>query len=157
MDKKRKIGFNIVDMVIVLIVAAALVFGVHKLRGSSIMAAKTTHHVTFTVLCEEQPKELYDNISAILPSTIMASGALYDGAITAVERSPFLVCAAHGEWVEDPLHENLIFTIEGTFEDTDVRMNTLGKQELRIGRSYIVKSEYIEIDKGTILSMEWDQ
>ena len=51
----------------------------------------------------------------------------------------------------------MIFTIEGTFEDTDVRMNTLGKQELRIGRSYIVKSEYIEIDKGTILSMEWDQ
>ena len=151
----RKLGFNIVDVIIVLIVAAALFFGVRKLQSSGIMEEQTTYHVTYTVLCEQVPAGIYENIRQYVPSTLMASGELFDGEIVAVERQPWLVYV-DGAWIEDPQHESLLFTIEGTFQDGGVLENKLGKQELRVGKTYIVKSEYIEFEEGVITSMEWE-
>ena len=136
----RKLGFNVVDVIIVLIVIAALVFGVKKLQSSGVMEDQTTYHVTYTVLCEEQPAGIYENIQQYIPSTLMASGELFTAEIVAVERQPWMVYV-DGQWVEDPQHESLLFTIEGTFEDSGVLENKLGKQELRVGKTYIVKSE----------------
>ena len=41
-------------------------------------------------------------------------------------------------------------------QDGGVLENKLGKQELRVGKTYIVKSEYIEFEEGVITSMEWE-
>lgn len=152
----RKLPFNVVDVIILVIVAAALFFGVRKLQSSGMMDQKTAYHITYTVLCEEQPVELYENLLPYIPGQVMASGEMYDATILSVERQPWLVCS-DGQWVEDPRHENLIFTMEATLREGSVRTNSLGKQELRVGRSdYIVKTEDIEISKGIITSIQWD-
>ena len=150
----RKLGFNVVDVIIVVVVIAALVFGVRKLQSSGVIEEQTSYHVTYTVLCEEVPTGIYENIQQYIPSQLMASGELFDGEIVAVERQPWLVYV-DSAWIEDPQHESLLFTIEGTFEDSGVLENKLGKQELRVGKTYIVKSEYIEFEEGVITSMEW--
>ena len=150
----RKFGFNVVDVIIVVVVAAALFFGVQKLQGSGVMEDTATYHVTYTVLCEEQPVGLYDGLKDFIPSQLMASGELFSGEIVSVERQPYMMYV-DGQWVEDIQHENLLFTIEASFADSGVLENKLGKQELRVGKTYIVKSQYLEIADGIITSMIW--
>ena len=151
----RKFRFNIVDVIILAVVVAALIFGVKKLQSSGVIEEQTTYHVTYTVLCENQPAGLYDNIRQYIPSTLMASGELFSGQIVEVEKLPCMIYV-DGEWVEDIQHENLLFTFEASFEDSGVLENKLGKQELRVGKTYIVKSEYIEIEEGIITSLEFE-
>ena len=152
----RRLPFNVVDIIILVIVAAALFFGVQKLRSSGMMDQKTAYHITYTVLCEEQPAGLYESLLPYIPGQVMASGEMYDAQVLSVERRPWLVCS-DGQWVEDPQHESLLVTMEATLREGNVRTNALGKQELRVGRSdYIVKTEDIEISKGIITSIQWD-
>lgn len=47
---------------------------------------------------------------------------------------------------------DLVFTIEATLENT--ANNALGTQEVRVGRSYTVKTNSFELANGLILSCE---
>ena len=64
-----------------------------------------------------------------------------------------MVCS-NGEWVEDPSHVNLIFTVEGTVEITSVMTTTVATQEIRVGREMILKTEYLEFDPAVVTSVE---
>ena len=59
--------------------------------------------------------------------------------------------------MEDPDHVSLIFTAQTTTPSGDVMTTKVGDQEVRIGKTdYILKSEYIEFQDGTIIDVSWE-
>ena len=156
--EQKKLKFNIVDIVAVILIAALLGFVGYKLanRGSGETGPSPTLSVHYTVRCEGVDRELYENCKKHLPSQLMASGELYNGQITSVEQEDYYVLTANGEWVKDRDHVNLLFKVEATIPKTAVVTTEIAKQEVRVGRSdHRLKSEYIEFSDAIILDVEW--
>ena len=125
-------------------------------NGDSINYERPQTKVTYQVKVEGVAPELYENCQAHLPSPLMASGALVGGQIEAVEKETYQVLDANGNWVTDPDHVTLIFTVTTTTPTAEVMTTKVGDQEVRIGKTdYILKSEYIEFSDGTITNVIW--
>lgn len=160
-EKAKRIGkFNIVDIIAVLLILAVLAFAgiklAHRGGGETVETAMTK--VTYVVRAEGVPVELYENCLEHLPSPLMASGALVGGQIESVEKKPYYVLGPDGQWVEDPDHVTLYFTATTETPTTEVMTTKVGDQEVRIGKKdYILKSEYIEINGGTVIDVKWEQ
>lgn len=160
-ERAKRIGkFNIVDIIAVLLILAVLVFAgiklMHRSGGETAESAMTK--VTYVVKAEGVPAELYETCLEHLPSPLMASGALVGGQIESVEKAPYYVLGPDGQWVEDPDHVTLYFTASTETPTTEVMTTKVGDQEVRIGKKdYILKSEYIEINGGTIIDVKWEQ
>ena len=150
-QKKWKI--NIIDIIAVVLILAVVVFLALKLSGRDSGGESEMVNIRYTVLCEEQPAEIAETVSQYIPCHVMASGALYDAQVTAVESTPFLVMTADGTWAEDPDHVNLFFTVEGQVEKGSVLVPTVGTQEIRIGKKIILKTEYLEFDPAVVVDV----
>lgn len=160
MKNKKLFGkLNIIDIFILLILVAALVFVAVRLFGGHNGAAATElptsePNLRFTVLCTQLPRELAEETIAALqgedvtvddsivsPRRIFNSNALLDAEIVSwdlVETEDGLV--------------NLHLTVESASEYS-VGSYSVGKQEIRVGAEYSVKTTRIEL-KGCVLSME---
>ena len=156
--KDGKIGkFNVVDVAAVILIVLAAAFVLWRAVGSSRSEGERTVHMTYRVLVEGAASEIYETAQAHLPSDLMASGEILGGQILSVERQDYLVLGPDGQWVSDPHHVNLIFTVENTSKTGDVLMSKVGEQEIRIGRKdYTLKTEYIEFHNTIILDIDWD-
>lgn len=159
-QKAKRVGkFNIIDIIAVVLIVLVVVFAGYKLlnRGGGNGSTAPMTQVTYTVKVEGVPAELYENCLNHLPSPLMASGALVGGEIQAVEKEPYMVLSPNGDWVEDPDHVTLLFTAVTTTPTADVMTTKVGDQEVRIGKTdYILKSEFIEFSKGTIVDVAWE-
>jgi len=160
-QKAKRVGkFNIVDIIAVILIVAVVVFAGYKLlgnRGGGTSAEVPMTKVTYTVRVEGVPAELYENCLEHLPSPLMASGALVGGQIEAVEKLPYYVLGEGNDWVEDPEHVTLIFTATTETPTGAVMTTKVGDQEVRIGKTdYILKSEFIEFQGGTIVDVQWE-
>ena len=160
-QKAKRVGkFNIIDIIAVLLILAVLVFAGYKLmnRGSGSAAEVEKVKVTYVVRVENVAKELYDTCQAHLPSKLMASGALVGGEIVSVEKTPYYVLGPDGQWVEDPDHVNLYLTATTEVVGGPVMTTKIGDQEVRIGKKdYILKSEYVEFQGGTVVDVQWGE
>lgn len=159
-EKAKRLGkFNIVDLIAVVVIVAVAAFAGYKLLGDrgSAPAEQKTIPVTYVVLAEKVPVETYENCLEHLPSKMMASGALVGGQIESVEKAPYYVLGENGEWVEDPYHVNLYFTATTSVADEAVLLTKVGEQEVRIGKSHILKSEFIEFAGTTIVDVQWGE
>ncbi|WP_298030465.1 DUF4330 family protein [uncultured Dysosmobacter sp.] len=160
-QKAKRVGkFNIIDLIAVVLILAVLVLAAWKILGpdDSVSAERAMTPVTFVVRAEGVPEELYDNCKKHLPSKLMASGALVGGEIVDVERQPYYVLDAGGNWVEDETHVTLLFTATTETPTAEVMTTKVGDQEVRIGKTdYILKSEYIEIQDGVIVDVIWGE
>ena len=126
-------------------------------RGSVEAGETAMTNVTYTVKVEGVPAELYETCQAHLPSPLMASGELVGGQIESVEKEPYYVLGADGQWVEDLEHVTLLFTATTQTPTTAVMTTKVGDQEVRIGKTdYILKSEFIEFSGGTIVDVSWE-
>ena len=157
-QKAKRIGkLNIIDLLAILLIAAVLVLAAWKFigrNGDSIDYERPQTKVTYQVKVEGVAPELYENCQAHLPSPLMASGALVGGQIEAVEKETYQVLDANGNWVTDPDHVTLIFTVTTTTPTAEVMTTKVGDQEVRIGKKdYILKSEYVEINGGVIVTV----
>ncbi len=166
MKEKSKRKLNIVDVVVIaLILAAAVFFGLRLLKDSNPEEkVKRPGVIRFTVEVDGLRKDLYDGIAATLPTQMAASGKLVDGWIlesraepVTVERilakSPVNASREQELWPEEGVeYVNAYFVCEADVDLND-NLNLTGTQELRLGRSYYVKSIDIEVN-GTIISME---
>ena len=159
-QKAKRVGkFNIIDIIaVVLIVAVGLYVGMKMMnRGGGEVVQTAMTKVTYVVKAEGVPAEIYENSLEHLPSPLMASGALVGGQIESVEKEPYYVLGADGQWVEDPAHVTLLFTATTQTPTGEVMTTKVGDQEVRIGKTdYILKSEYIEIQGGTIVDVTWE-
>ena len=160
-EKAKRIGkFNIVDIIAVLLILAVLVFAGYKLmnRGGGSAGEVEKVKITYVVRVENVAKELYDTCQAHLPSKLMASGALVGGEIVSVEKTPYYVLGPDGQWVEDPDHVNLYLTATTEVNGGAVMTTKIGDQEVRIGKKdYILKSEYVEFQGGTVVDVQWGE
>ena len=160
-QKAKRIGkLNIIDLIAIVLIVAVLALAAWKFlggNGDSINAEQAQTKVTYQVKVEGVAPELYENCQAHLPSPLMASGALVGGQIEAVEKETYQVLDANGNWVTDPDHVTLIFTVTTTTPTAEVMTTKVGDQEVRIGKTdYILKSEYIEFSDGTITNVTWE-
>ena len=162
-QKAKRIGkFNIVDIVAVLLIAVVLIFAGIKMRGSGDVEEDVSTEdmipITYVVRVEGVAEELYETCQRYLPSPLMASGKLVGGQIESVEKEPYYVLGADGQWVEDPDHVVLLFTATTEVPNEEVLTTKVGAQEVRIGkRDHILKSEYIEFYGGTIVDVRWEK
>ena len=160
MEEKKafRIGkLNIVDLAAIVLIVAVVAFGAYKLLRQD-GAPPATIGVTYVVRVEKAATEMYETCQEHLPSTLMASGALLDGKIVAVDKTPYLVLGPDGEWYEDPDHINLYFTVEAQVADSPVMTTKIGEQEVRIGKTdYIMKSETVEFQNGTVIDVQWSE
>ncbi len=157
-EKGRLFGkVNIVDLlVLVLIVAAAAVLGM-KLLGGRAMPGEQSKKLTYTVRVMEVTQETYESVcryvdrQAGIKDQLQASGKLLPGYIvdvTATPHVPISTDTVGGQTLD------LLFTVEATV--TNLVKNEVGTQEVRIGKSHILKGQHIEFEKGTIMTCRWD-
>ena len=160
-QKAKRVGkFNIIDIIAVLLILSVVVFAGYKLmnRGGGSAGEVEKVKVTYVVRVENVAKELYDTCQAHLPSPLMASGSLVGGEIVSVEKTPCYVLGPDGQWVEDPDHVNLYLTATTEVAGGAVMTTKVGDQEVRIGKKdYILKSEYVEFQGGTVVDVQWGE
>jgi len=151
--------FNLVDAIVVLLVVAVVVAIGWKAVSASFAAAQereaaqmaetygSSPHLVFDVVCVNQPEEVAEGFVAQMdrPMTdrqIMNGGELVEGYIT----------DCHYERNEDNSLCTVYFTCEALLKEKE-GIYSVGTQEVRIGKGYIVKTYEIETS-GYVYSME---
>lgn len=167
-EKGRLFGkINIVDLLVILvIVIAAVVLGMKFLKpgsGGAIGGGSTGTHVEYTVLVENVQPEVYESVKAFVDggdATLMASGELLDGQVTAVTAVPHedtvSVDTTDGT-VELPADKDLLdltFTVECNVSNAIT--TEIGTQEVRVGKSHIVKTDRFELT-GVVTNCTWSE
>ena len=152
---QKKFKFNIIDIIAIALILVVGVFLVTKFVSHRSAGAQTVP-IRYTVLCEGEPAEILDAVEQYIPSTIMASGSLYNAQVVSVAATPTMVIC-DGIWVEDPAHVDLTFVVEGQVERGAVLSPTLGGQEIRIGREIILKTEYLEFPTAKVIDVVYPE
>ncbi len=152
MEKKRR--FNIIDVLVLVLIVAVVFFLGSKVLSRVQSQGSDTITLKYQVMYEGVSTDLYDAAAEHVPSQIMASGVLYDSHVTAVEKRDYYVYE-DGQWVVDPYHCTLIFTVEGNVANATVLTTEVGSQEVRVGKEHVLKTQYLEFDKGIITFVEW--
>lgn len=167
MKEKSKAKLNIVDVVVILLIlAAAVFFALRMMKDARPIEerAKRPGVIRFTVEVDGLRKDFYDNLAALIPTQMAASGKMVDGWILECRAVPVTVerilakspinASREQELLpeEGAEYVNAFFVCEADVDLND-NLNLTGTQELRLGRSYYVKSVDIEVN-GTIISME---
>lgn len=151
---------NVIDLLVILVIVAAVALvgfslasssGEEK-EGSVTVAELTEANIRFTVRCKELPQLLVDNVIADLekgsytvsgeqvsPRRIFNSGEILDGQIV--------------EWWTEPGEEEGTVNFYAVVEACATTPNgvyALQYQEIRLGKSYTLKTLGIELNGETI-------
>ena len=167
-DEKGKLfgKLNIIDLLVILllIVAVALIgWKVTRKDGAS-NASRTI--LTYTVEVEGVDQEVYEGIKAYVPGEsgigdqLMANGEMVDAYVTNVTAAPheggLTMTDVNGTTMTFPVEGDdtldLTFTIQANVVNSVT--NEVGTQEVRIGKSHIVKTVHFELNNGTITTCE---
>ena len=163
-DKKGRIfgKLNIIDLIAILLIVAVLALIGYKLLGSDEDLAGSGQSVVYTVEVKGVEPEVYDFIQDNLPSQLTASNEMLDAYVTAaegtlIEEDIYSLEAGSGTSGEKIIRAeagtyDVVFTIEGTVKDN--LSSKLGTQEIRVGKSHIVKTTLFELEGGVITSCE---
>lgn len=164
-DEKGKIfgKLNIIDLLVILllIVAVALVgYKVLRHDGAGNIPGTT---LTYTVEVDGVAKSIYEEVKSYLPADgsgdqLMANGALLDAYVTDVTAVPHVNYGVNDAGqatvsTEQNGRLDLTFTIKANVINTIT--NEVGTQEVRTGKTHIVKTTHFEFINGTILSCDW--
>ena len=160
-DEKGKLfgKINIVDLlVILLVVVVAVVLGMKFLGGGTPVGdGQPKPTLTYTVKVTEVDPVTYENVCQFVDKAagkkdqLLASGSLLEGYIidvAATEHIPTAADKVGGETLD------LVFTVQVV--TTDSLVNAVGTQEVRIGKTHILKSQHLEFEEGLILTCSWD-
>ena len=150
---QKKWKFNVIDVIVVVLILAVAALLVMKFAGGETYQAQYGT-IQYTAVVEDQPVEVYEGVQEHVPAALMASGARYDDQRIGSVSARSVLVRDNGEWVEDPHHVDIIFTVEGTVEITPVMTTTVATQEIRVGREIILKTEYLEFDPAIVTAVE---
>lgn len=163
-DKHGKIfgKINLIDLMVLIVVVAIIAVVAWRMfmpEAEAVLPSTTT--ITYTVDVDDVSPEIYESILLYMPNCqLMASGQLISAYITdvtaEVQQTP--VTALYGDTLvinmEDDELLTLTFTI--TAEINDTILTEVGTQEVRIGRTHIIKTAYFELSSGVITSCIWE-
>lgn len=161
-DEKGKL-FGRINLIDLLVLIAILVVGVilgGKLLGDNTALGGSTK-LTYTVKVENVAEDVYLAIEKIqLPDQLMAAGNLLNGKVIGMSADksknqvlqvvPSPNGGASSVSMTTPNTYDITFTIEA-FVANDVK-NELGTQEIRVGKTHIVKTQHFELEQGVITS-----
>lgn len=158
-DEKGKLfgKLNIVDLLVIIVIVAAAALLAFKFLGGGSVGNGAAPKLIYTVRVMEVDQATYENVCQYVDSAsglrdqLMANGQLLDGYIVDVTATEH-VASPNDEVGGETL--DLLFTIEATPSDTV--QNTVGTQEVRIGKTHIVKSQHIEFENGVIMTCQWE-
>jgi hypothetical protein len=166
MEEKKKRRWNIVDVVVIVVVVLVGAFFAWKTTRKTIvtMPVNNMGTIRFVIEVDGLRKDMYDRTAAMLPCQMAASGKLVEGFIleswanpvtlvTMKSKSP--VNASMEETLEPEEgveYVNAYYVCEAAVDLND-NLNLTGTQEIRLGRSYYLKSVDFEYS-GTIISLE---
>ncbi|MCD7948551.1 MAG: DUF4330 domain-containing protein [Oscillospiraceae bacterium] len=158
----RRFGkFNIVDLIIIIVIILVAIAVVFKLTGGNNLTATATR-LTYTVRVDGVQPEVYEDLQKWVPGDkLMASGDILPAQVTAVTAVPHattVTLSTVNGTVQLPIQDDLLdltFTIEAEISNTVI--NELGTQEVRIGKTHIVKTQHFELANGIIQTCEWTQ
>ena len=164
MEKKKR-RLNIVDIVVIAVILAAAVFFGWKMthRGTE-TAVVRKGTIRFVIEVDGLRKDMYDFTAAQVPCQMAASGSLVDGYILETWANPVKVISIKAKSPVNQSLEQELEPEEGVdyvnayylcecAVDLNDKLNLTGNQEIRLGRSYYLKSVDIEFS-GYIISME---
>ncbi len=163
--EKKKPKLNIVDIVVIVVILIAAAFFGWKLahRGDD-TANYRPGTIRFVVEVDALRKDMYDATAVTLPCQMAASGKLVDGFVQDSWASPVQLISIKAkspvnaskevelEPEEGVEYVNAYYLCECSV-DLNNKLNLSGTQEIRLGRSYYVKSVDFEYN-GTIISLE---
>ncbi len=161
---------NIIDLIVIIIaVAAVIVVALKKTGHMGEVNAPVGTSIFYTVKVENIDQEVYENVKAYIEQgkaegkpgdRLMASGELLDGYVTGVTATPHpneaeVLTSTGGVSIQAGQEDrvDLVFEIEANVADNI--KTELGTQEVRVGKTHIVKTTHFELMYGTTLSCEW--
>ncbi|MDD5938733.1 MAG: DUF4330 family protein [Clostridiales bacterium] len=161
---------NIIDLLVIILIVVVIAGVALKMTGHfDLVEPELGTDVTYTVRVANVDQDVYDNIKEFVDTAIaagkpgdqlMAGSSLVNAYVTDVTAVP----QEAGMEVEDStgyliFHSGngdkmiLTFTIQG---HTDSKTTTaIGSQEVRVGKSHVVKTTHFELADGTIISCQW--
>ena len=158
-DKGRIFGkLNIIDLLVILLVVLVGVFLVFKLIGRKDDDGAVSSQITYTVKVEGVEPACYEAIKDSLPAQLMASGKMLDGNVVDIKAVPHDRIASINTTtgaLSLPVDQDLLdltFTITAAVSNSVTQ--EVGTQEVRIGKSHIVKTATFEFEQGVILTCE---
>lgn len=167
-DEKGKLfgKLNLIDLLVVLVLIAAILFlAIHFTRGGDANPVGSSTKLTYTVLVTNITPEVYIEVQRQMAAAggsdqLMANGDLVDGYVTKVESRPHInyqpddngVVTASEE-TGDNARLDLVFTVEANVPDPTV--NLVGTQEVRVGKTHILKTTHFEFTYGSVLTCDW--
>lgn len=161
---------NLIDLLVILVALAAVVAVGLKLTGRMGPAVtESGTDITYTVKVENVYGEVYEQINSYIRAAkdagapgdrLMASGELLSGYVTGVTAYPrentAQVTTSNGKVTIQTGQEgqyDLVFTIQA-YVSNNIKTE-VGTQEVRVGKTHIVKTTHFELTNGTILTCEW--
>lgn len=168
-DEKGKLfgKINLIDLLVVIVLIAAVLFlAVRFVRGRDANPINSSTKLTYTTLVSNITPEVYEEVQRQMAAAggrdqLMATGDLLDAYVTKVEARPHMnyqpddngVVTASEEQ-GDKAHLDLVFTVEANVVNPIV--NEVGTQEVRVGKSHILKTVHFEFAYGSILTCDWE-
>lgn len=168
-DEKGKLfgKLNIIDLlVIVILIAAVALVGYKVMNKDGALNAKGKT-LTYTVLVQGVEPQVYDGIKAWIPTDgtgdqLMANGEMLNARVTDVTAAPhddgLTMTDVNGNQLTFPVKDDtldLTFTIQADVVNTVT--NEVGTQEVRVGKTHIVKTVHFELANGTITTCQWEE
>jgi hypothetical protein len=165
-DNKGKLfgKLNIIDLLAILLIVAVLALVGYKLTSNSDSGlAGSGQKVVYTVEVKNVDPAVYESLQKeTLPSQLTASKEMLDAYVTDIQATPsdpntykMKWDGTTGDLILDQAQDgayDVVFTIEGTVKDNV--SSELGTQEIRVGKTHIVKTTTFELEGGRITSCE---
>lgn len=169
-DEKGKLfgKFNLIDLLVVLIlIAAVLLLAVRFfIPGEEAEPSDDSTKLTYTVLVSGVTPDIYEEVQRQMAAAggrdqLMASTKMLDAYVTNVTAAPHVNFQSDSNGVVTPSVEqgeharlDLTFTVEA--EVSDPTVNTVGTQEVRVGKGHILKTTHFEFSYGSVLTCDWN-
>ena len=151
---------NIIDLLVILLIAAAAVFLGMRLgqRNSVTPSTPTTSRIRFEVKVARMDLETYEAVKARYDAgetQLVAGEDLIDGYIVDLKAVTYsnTIATDDGRYViaEDPYYMNVYYTVEAAVSNPIT--NLVSTQEIRIGATVWVKTVGTQF-QGTVVSLE---
>ncbi len=162
---------NIIDLLVILVVIVAAVAVALKMTGRLGPArVDVGTNITFTMKAENIDEEVYESIKGYIAAAqaagapgdqFMANGELLPGYITGVTATPRPETATLSTISGNTTltlgqagKVDLVFEAQA-YVASNIKTE-LGTQEIRAGKSHIIKTTHFELPYGTILTCTWE-
>ncbi len=153
-EKSRRSGkFNVIDIIILLILVVGIVFVAVKFLGDRRIDEGAGAKIEYTVLVRGVHPDVCETVMAYKNENVqlMANAELVDGYVVDITEAPHLEYyndaegnAVVSEEQGPNARRDMTFTIQATVASTV--NNKVGTQEVRIGKSHVVKTCIFEME-----------